>query len=233
MPQYSVLLVDDDPKIAKLLQSYFEKEDFAVFTALDGIAALQFFRDKKPDILVLDLMLPGMNGLDVCRQIRRESETPILMLTARVDDTDKIVGLELGADDYVTKPFNSREVVARVRAILRRTKGATRPSSVLQNRGLRLDSQQRLVTLDGRELELTPTEFALLQTLMENANHVFTRRALIETALGYDYEGLERTVDSHIKNIRKKIEVDIANPTYIETVFGMGYRFRTDGETHA
>jgi two-component system alkaline phosphatase synthesis response regulator PhoP len=231
-----VLVVDDDKQIVRVLQTYLTQEGMTVLTAYDGEEAMGLIRHEHPDCVVLDLMLPGQSGWDVTRLVRSDDQlasTPILMLTARVDDTDKIVGLELGADDYVTKPFNSREVVARVRAILRRTKGASRLSSVLQNRGLRLDSQQRLVTLDGRELELTPTEFALLQTLMENANHVFTRRALIETALGYDYEGLERTVDSHIKNIRKKIEADIANPTYIETVFGMGYRFRTDGETHA
>jgi two-component system alkaline phosphatase synthesis response regulator PhoP len=228
-----ILVVDDDRQIVRVLQTYLTQEGMTVLTAYDGEEALHLIRQERPDCVVLDLMLPRQTGWDVTRLMRSDEHLaaiPILMLTARVDDTDKIVGLELGADDYVTKPFNLREVVARVRAILRRTRGGVRPSSVLQSRGLRLDTQQRSISLDGQALEMTPTEFALLQALMENPNHVFTRRALIEAALGYDYEGLERTVDSHIKNLRKKIEIDLTNPVYIETVFGVGYRFRADGE---
>ncbi len=228
-----ILVVDDDKQIVRVLQTYLTQEGMTVLSAYTGDEALHLIRQERPDCVVLDLMLPGQSGWDVTRQMRSDehlASIPILMLTARVDDTDKIVGLELGADDYVTKPFNLREVVARVRAILRRTRGGARPSYVLQSRGLRLDTQQRTVSLDGRLLEMTPTEFALLQALMENPNRVFTRRALIEAALGYDYEGLERTVDSHIKNLRKKVEADLANPLYIETVFGVGYRFRGDGE---
>ncbi len=225
-----VLVVDDDKQIVRVLQSYLTQEGLTVLTAYDGEEALRVIRHERPDCVVLDLMMPGRSGWEITRLIRSDEQLatmPILMLTARVDDTDKIVGLELGADDYVTKPFNPREVVARVRALLRRAQGMLRPASVLQIRGLRCDREQHSVSLDGQSIEMTPTEFALLQTLMENPNHVFTRQALIETALGYDYAGLERTVDSHIKNLRKKIEADLANPTYIETIFGVGYRLNS------
>lgn len=228
-----ILVVDDDKQIVRVLQTYLTQEGMTVLTAYDGAEALRLIRHERPDCVVLDLMLPDCNGWDITRLVRNDERLaaiPILMLTARVEDTDKIIGLELGADDYVTKPFNPREIVARVRAILRRTQGGGRPAAVLQIRGVRLDIDQRSVSLDGRVLEMTPTEFALLQTLMEKPNHVFTRQSLIETALGYEYEGLERTVDSHIKNLRRKIEVDLTNPTYIETVFGVGYRFRANGE---
>ncbi len=225
-----VLIVDDDRQIVRLLQSYFERAGMTVFVAYDGEEALHAIRRERPDCVVLDLMMPRRSGWELTRLVRSDEHlaaTPILMLTARVEDTDKLVGLELGADDYVTKPFNPQEVVARVRAILRRAKwGLQARPTVFQIGGLRLSEHEHAVTLDGRPLDLTPTEFALLRVLMANPNYAFTRGELIEQALGYDYEGLERTVDSHIKNLRRKIEPDASNPIYIETVVGVGYRLR-------
>ncbi len=226
-----VLVVDDDKQIVRLLQSYLEKAGFSVLTAHDGETALHVIRRERPDLILLDLMLPGRDGWDITRRLRADEHlaaTPIVMLTARVEDTDKILGLELGADDYVTKPFNPAEVVARARAVLRRASGPPRPARVLEIRGLRLDLDRHEVSVDGRAVETTPTEFALLRALMENPNHAFTRDELIEKALGYSYEGLDRTVDSHIKNLRKKIEGDPSQPEYIETVFGVGYRMRDE-----
>jgi len=232
-----VLIVDDDPQIVRILQTYLTQAGLRVLTAADGEEALRSIRRARPACVVLDLMMPGRNGWDLTRLLRHDPQLtsiPILMLSARAEDGDKILGLELGADDYVTKPFNPREVSARVRALLRRTQGElAQPPAVRQIRGLRLDSEQRTASLDGQLLELTPTEYALLRTLMENVNHVFSRLELIEKALGDDYEGLERTIDSHIKNLRRKVEADIVNPTYIETIFGVGYRMRgteTNGE---
>jgi two-component system alkaline phosphatase synthesis response regulator PhoP len=228
-----ILVVDDDKQIVRVLQSYLTQEGMTVLVAYDGEEALHLIRRERPDCVVLDLMLPKRSGLDLTRLVRADEQLaaiPILMLTAHVEDSDKIVGLELGADDYVTKPFNPHEVLARVRAILRRTQGSTRPSPVLQARGLRLDREQHLATLDNQALDLTPTEFALLRAFMERPNHAFTRGELVEKALGYEYEGLNRTVDSHIKNLRRKIEPDPLNPIYVETVFGVGYRLRTEGE---
>jgi two-component system alkaline phosphatase synthesis response regulator PhoP len=226
-----ILVVDDDPHIVRLLQSYLAKEGLTVFTAHDGEMALHLIRREHPDLVVLDLMLPKRDGWELTRLMRADDQLttiPILMVTARVEDGDKIMGLELGADDYVTKPFNPPEVVARVRAILRRAQGGARPSPIIQVRDLRLDREQHTVSVAERLLDVTPTEFALLRTLMENPNRAFTRGELIEKALGYEYEGMERTVDSHIKNLRKKIERDASNPTYIETVFGVGYRLRAE-----
>ena len=228
MPQYSVLLVDDDPKIAKLLQSYFEKEDFAVFTALDGIAALQLFRDKKPDILVLDLMLPGMNGLDVCRQIRRENETPILMLTARDEETDRLIGLELGADDYVSKPFSPREVVARAKAILRRSRKAADKKEPFKIGKFTVDTAGYTVAADGNPFDLTPTEYKIFELLATHAGQVFTRLQMVEQVQGIAFEGYERTIDAHVKNLRRKIGDNPKDPRIIQTVYGVGYKFAGD-----
>lgn len=224
-----ILVVDDDRQIVRLVQSYLQQSGFTVLTAYDGAEALHALRREKPDLVVLDLMLPGRDGLEITRIVRNDvalAAIPILMLTARVEDVDKLIGLELGADDYLTKPFNPQEVVARVKAILRRSSGTLKPSAIVQIRGLRLDLERHTATIDDRSLDLTPTEFDLLRVLLQNPERAFTRGELIEKTVGYGYEGLERTIDSHIKNLRKKIEVDPANPEYLETVFGVGYRLR-------
>jgi DNA-binding response OmpR family regulator len=225
----TVLVVDDDHEIARLVRAYLEQAGFRAVCAHDGASALRNLRLERPDLLVLDLMLPDCDGLDLARQLRTDptfAALPIIMLTARVDDADRIVGLELGADDYITKPFNPREVVARVRAVLRRTGGPTAPIQRLQHGEISLDLDAHRATLAGVELELTPTEFDLLTLLLRNPGHAFTRTELIEQGLGYAYAGLERTVDSHIKNLRKKIERDPNAPPLIETVYGLGYRMR-------
>jgi two-component system, OmpR family, alkaline phosphatase synthesis response regulator PhoP len=224
-----ILVVDDDRQIVRLVQSYLQQSGFTVLTAYDGEEALHALRREKPDLVVLDLNLPKRDGLDVTRIVRGDAAlaaTPILMLTARVEDVDKLIGLELGADDYLTKPFNPPEVVARVKAILRRSSGTIKPPAILHIRGLRLDLERHTATIDDRPLDLTPTEFDMLCVMMQNPDRAFTRGELIEKTVGYGYEGLERTVDSHIKNLRKKIEIDPAKPEYLETVFGVGYRLR-------
>jgi len=224
-----ILVVDDDKQIVRLIQSYLEQAAYQVLTAYDGASALRVIRTERPDLVVLDLMLPDQDGWAITRTVRSDSELsgmPIIMLTARADDTDKIVGLELGADDYITKPFNPREAVARVRAVLRRSSGEPVHPYVLQVGALRLDLDHHAVTRDGQPIELTPTEFDLLKVFMEYPGHAFTRGELVEKGLGYTYEGLDRGVDSHIKNLRKKIEPDLANPTYVQTVYGVGYRLQ-------
>ena len=226
-----ILVVDDDRQIVRLVQSYLQQSGFTVLTAYDGEEALHVLRREKPDLMVLDLMLPKRDGLEITRLVRNDealAATPILMLTARVEDVDKLIGLELGADDYLTKPFNPPEVVARVKSILRRSSGTLKPPAVVQIRGLRLDLERHAATIDDRPLDLTPTEFDLLRVLLQNPGRAFTRGELIEKTVGYGYEGLDRTVDSHIKNLRKKIEADPAKPEYLETVFGVGYRLREE-----
>ncbi len=226
-----ILVVDDDKQIVRVVKAYLEQAGFQVLAAYDGETALHMIRREKPDLVVLDLMLPNRDGWDITRIMRADehlAQIPIIMLTARVEDTDKIVGLELGADDYITKPFNPREVVARVRAVLRRAAGGTARPQVLEVGGLVMDLDKHEVTLDGQPVELTPTEFTLLRAFMENPGHAFTRLELIEKALGYAYEGMERTIDSHIKNLRRKIEPDPKNPRYIETVYGVGYRLKEE-----
>lgn len=231
MSQTSVLLVDDDPKIAKFLRSYFEAEDFMVFTANDGLMALQMYRDLKPDILVLDLMLPKVTGLDVCRQIRKDSDTPILMLTARDDETDRLIGLELGADDYVSKPFSPREVVARVKAILRRTQKAQEKAESFRIGQFIIDNEGYTVSMDGTLLDLTPTEYKIFELLATHPGHAFTRIQMVEQIQGVAFEGYERTIDAHIKNLRHKIHDNPKEPCIILTVYGVGYKFA--GEAHA
>jgi DNA-binding response OmpR family regulator len=219
-----ILVVDDEAKIVKLVRTYLEQSGFVVVEAGDGQTALIQARREKPDLVVLDLGLPGIDGLEVARILRRERDTPIIMLTARIEDTDKIVGLELGADDYVTKPFNPRELVARVRAVLRRASGATPTVEILRAGALALDVGGHQATLDGRGLDLTPTEFDLLMVLLQNPGRAFTRLELLDRVQGDAYEGYERTIDAHVKNLRAKLGDDPRHPRYIQTVFGVGYK---------
>lgn len=224
MSQKSVLIVDDDVKLVELLAVYFQKDGFIVYTAYDGLDALQAARKKQPDILVLDLMLPGMDGWDICRTLRKDSEMPILMLTARDEESDRLVGLEIGADDYVTKPFSPKEVVARVKAILRRTRGTTGKAVQLRMGEIVVDLEQYQVTKGGEPVELTPTEFKIVELLAGNPGRVFSRLQIVEQTQGYSFEGYERTIDSHIKNLRRKLEDNPREPVYILTVYGVGYR---------
>ena len=220
-----ILVVDDDREVVRLIRAYLEQAGFEVLAAYDGDTAVHVIRRERPDLLLLDLMLPGKDGWAITRLVRGDpalAHIPIIMLTARVDDTDKIVGLELGADDYVTKPYNPREVVARVRARLRQPEVA--PPQTLRAGSLEMDVRRREVRVGERAVELTPTEFTLLQVLMEQAGYVLTRGELMRLGLGVDYEGVERTLDSHIRNLRQKIEPDPANPVFIQTVYGVGYR---------
>ncbi len=220
-----ILVVDDEAKIARLVRDYLEQAGYRVVLAFDGRQALAAFRHEKPRLVVLDLMLPQVDGLDVARAIRQESDTPIIMLTARVEEADKIVGLELGADDYVTKPFSPRELVARVRTVLRRVEGQPRVAQTLSVGDLEIDPERRTVTVAGRSVDLTPTEFDLLSLLVRHPGRVFSRMELLERVQGYTYQGYERTIDAHIKNIRQKIEDDPKKPRYILTLYGLGYKF--------
>ena len=226
-------MVDDDKEIVRLVRAYLEKAGYRVLVAYNGETALHVIRRDRPDLVVLDLMLPDRDGWDITRRMRADASLmhlPIIMLTARVEDTDKIIGLELGADDYVTKPFNPREVVARVRSVLRRANNTAtvERNQILQIKHLRLDLYRREVTVNDQPVDLTPTEFEILSTLMANPGYAFTRAELIERSLGYEYESLERSLDSHIKNLRKKINDDPRNPVYIQTVYGVGYRMGSD-----
>ncbi len=221
-----VLIVDDEKRISDGVRKYFEQAGFDVQAAYDGPSALKIALKDTPDLIVLDWMLPGMSGIDVCREIRRESNVPIIMLTARVEESDKLIGLELGADDYMTKPFSPRELVARARAVLRRSQmEPVQSRSVYQFGNIVLDTNARECKVDGEIVSLTPTEYDLFVYLARHPNQVFSRSKLLEaTDLGV-YEGVERTVDVHIHNLRKKIEADHTNPQFIITVFGVGYRF--------
>ncbi|MCA9984842.1 MAG: response regulator transcription factor [Anaerolineales bacterium] len=227
MPQ-RILVVDDDKEVVRLMRAYLEQAGYEVLVAYDGETALFTMRQERPDLLLLDLMLPGKDGWEITRLIRADRQlaaTPIIMLTARIEDTDKIVGLEMGADDYVTKPYNPREVVARVRARLRRPVAPDEPrAEVLRVGELVLDLGRREASVGDRPVELTATEFNILQLLMESPGFVFTREELIDKALGQDYEGLDRTLDSHIRNLRRKLEPDGHQARYIKTVYGIGYR---------
>jgi two-component system, OmpR family, alkaline phosphatase synthesis response regulator PhoP len=230
-----VLVVDDEHELVRTVSAYLAQAGYEVLAAYDGEAALHVIQRERPDLVVLDLMLPGRDGWAVTRWLRADREfhrLPILMLTARSDDTDKVVGLELGADDYVTKPFNPREVVARVRALLRRSHPDDAPE-VLQSGVLLLDVARHEVQVAGVPVALTATEFRLLQTFMQHPGQAFSRGQLIERALGDDFDGYDRTLDSHIRNLRKKIEPDPAEPTFIETVYGLGYRLAVGPERAA
>jgi two-component system alkaline phosphatase synthesis response regulator PhoP len=221
----TVLVVDDEPRIVELAREYLEHAGFAVLTATDGPSALTAARVRKPDVLVLDLGLPGMDGLDVARAIRRESALPIVMLTARDDELDRVLGLEIGADDYVTKPFSPRELVARIRAILRRVDRQMEPGNRIEASGVSIDLARMRVETEGRSVELTPTEFQLLVTLARQPGRIFTRSQLLDAIHGIAFESYERAIDAHVKNLRRKLEVDPSRPRYVLTVYGVGYRF--------
>ena len=220
----TVLVVDDEPKIAQLARDYLEHAGFAVLTAGDGPSALQSARTRHPDLIVLDLGLPGLDGLEVMRSIRASGTTPIVVLTARDTELDKLLGLELGADDYVTKPFSPRELVARVRAVLRRSERTVEPAERIEVGELALDVPRLRTTVTGRSVELTATEFQLLATMAREPGRVFTRSQLLDAVHGVAFESYERAIDAHIKNIRRKLEPDPARPRIVETVYGVGYR---------
>jgi DNA-binding response OmpR family regulator len=222
-----VLIVDDEPRIVAGVRKYFEQAGFDVLAAHDGPTGLSLARSKAPDLIVLDLMMPGMDGLDVCRELRRESNVPIIMLTARVEEADKLIGLELGADDYVTKPFSPRELVARARAVLRRAQAAPTPVTTKTYRFGKVvfDVAAQQCVVDGEVVPLTPTEFSLLHALVQHPGQVLSRMQLLEAAHLGVYDGVERTIDVHIHNLRHKLEPDPTNPLHILTVFGTGYRF--------
>jgi DNA-binding response OmpR family regulator len=221
----TILVVDDDKKIVDLVALYLKKEGYNVLTAYDGQEALDVARRKQPDLIVLDLLLPELDGTDVCRLLRHESNVPIIMLTARSTDEDKLLGLDIGADDYLTKPFNPRELVARIRAVLRRVVPDEESAEDLHFGELTISLVRHEVLLGGTVISLTPTEFRLLETLVREPGRAFARSELLDRAFGYDYEGVERTIDVHIMNLRRKIEPEPGKPRYIATVPGLGYRF--------
>ncbi len=225
----TILIIEDEPELVKVLRSYLEQAGFNVLAAYRGDSGLSTWEHKRPDLVILDLNLPGMDGLDVAREIRRKSHTPVIMLTARVEETDQLIGLELGADDYITKPFSPRIVVARARALLRRSESARQTPIFLQAADLEIDLEAHTVRRSGQTIELTPTEFNLLATMVAQPGRVFSRLQLLEASQGTTYEGYERTIDAHIKNLRSKLEINPRQPEYIETVFGVGYRFAKKG----
>ena len=219
-----ILVVDDERRIVEILQAYLERDGYRVIAAYDGRSALELARSDSPDLIILDLMLPEVSGWDVCRELRRESDVPVIMLTARDDTTDKIIGLELGADDYVTKPFDPKEIISRVRAVLRRGEGKVVSKATLNVGEIMIDTEKRLVRRGDRKIELTPIEFELLRVMAETPGRVYSRMQLLDKVQGDAYEGYERTIDSHIKNLRKKLELDPEHPKYISTVYGVGYK---------
>jgi len=219
-----ILVVDDEKKIVEILKAYLEKEGYQVIIAYDGRSALELARSNNPHLIILDLMLPEISGWDVCRELRRESDVPVIMLTAGDDTTDKIIGLELGADDYVTKPFDPKEIISRVRAVLRRSGGKATATAVLNIGDISIDTGKRLVRRGDSNIELTPIEFEILMALSENPGRVYSRIQLLDKVQGDAYEGYERTIDTHIKNLRKKLELDPEHPRYVITVYGVGYK---------
>jgi len=221
----TILVVDDEPKIVQLARDYLEHAGFAVIVATDGPTALHAVRSSKPDLIVLDLGLPQLDGLDVTRSLRRDSDVPIIMLTARSEESDKLIGLELGADDYLTKPFSPKELVARVRTVLRRTDRSISPDEIIRVADLTLDVPRLRLTVGERSIELTTTEFQLLTTLARQPGRIFTRGQLLDAVHGIAFESYERAIDAHIKNIRRKIEPNPREPRYVLTVYGMGYKF--------
>ena len=219
-----VLVVDDDVKTVELVKLYLNRDGYRLLTAYDGVEAQRLAREAHPDLIVLDLMLPGMDGLEVCRTLRAESDIPIIMLTARTTDEDKLTGLGVGADDYVTKPFSPRELAARVRAVLRRLPGGRGPEEIKRGE-LIVNFLKHEASLGGKPLSLTTVEFKLLGAIAKEPGRLFSRAELIEKALGYDFEGFDRTIDVHILNLRRKLEPDPSRPRYIKTVYGAGYKF--------
>jgi two-component system alkaline phosphatase synthesis response regulator PhoP len=220
-----ILVVDDEKEIVKLARDYLERAGFRVLSASEGVTALAAARGEQPDLVVLDLNLPGMDGLDVCRTLRKDSDVPIIMLTARVEETDRLIGLELGADDYITKPFSPRELVARVRAVLRRTGGEGRQPEVLRVADLEIHLAGYRVTRGGVLVELSRIEFNLLAILAQHPGLTYTRAQLLERIHGYAFEGYDRSIDAHIKNLRRKLEPNPSEPIYVLTVYGVGYKF--------
>lgn len=229
----SILVIEDEQELTQVLRSYLEKAGYSVTTALRGDTGLAAWERLKPDLVILDLNLPGLDGLHVAREIRRQANTPLIMVTARVGESDRLLGLELGADDYIVKPYSPREVVARVKAVLRRSSPEGLPGHHWQSGDLLVDQESHSVSRGGQPVDLTPTEFNLLAVLISQPGRVFSRLQLLEAvqgaASGTAYEGYERSIDAHIKNLRAKIERDPRQPYYVETVFGVGYRFRKDG----
>jgi DNA-binding response OmpR family regulator len=221
----TILIIEDEPELVKVLRDYLEKAGFQVETAYRGDTGLSLWEHKRPDLVLLDLNLPGMDGLDVAREIRRKADTPIVMVTARVEEMDQLIGLELGADDYITKPYSPRLVVAKVRAVLRRVDGNTLEPRVLRVADVEVDLEAHIVSRAEQSIDLTPTEFGLLAAMAAQPGRAFNRLQLLEATQGSAYEGYERTIDAHIKNLRAKLEPNPKKPRYIETVFGVGYRF--------
>lgn len=227
----TILIIEDEVELVKILKIYLEKAGYQVLLAARGDQGLTLWEQNKPDLLIIDLNLPGIDGLDVTRTIRKRSDVPIIMLTARVEEMDRLIGLELGADDYISKPFSPREVVARVKAVLRRSnRSNSADNNLLEFGDLIIDIEGHRVTRKDQVLELTPTEFSILATLASQPGRVFSRLQLLEQSQGTAYEGYERTIDAHVKNLRSKLEDDPHNPQCIETVFGVGYRFRRNQE---
>jgi Transcriptional regulatory protein, C terminal./Response regulator receiver domain. len=227
-----ILAIDDEEKILDVIKAYLEKEGYTVLTETNGANALNAFKTVNPDLVILDLMLPGMSGEEICSKIRALSKVPIIMLTAKISEDDKVYGFTIGADDYLTKPFSPRELTMRVKAILRRAKDDLPLNDIFMfNDGdLVIDTRSYEVKKKGRVVSLTPNEYKLLTVMAQNPNKVFTRSELIEKAFGYDFEGFDRTIDAHIKNLRQKIEDDPKNPTYIKTVYGAGYKFGEEND---
>jgi two-component system alkaline phosphatase synthesis response regulator PhoP len=222
----TILVVDDEPRIVQVVRDYLQHGGFAVLVATDGPTALRTARTGRPDLIVLDLGLPGKDGLDIARELRRDGDVPIIMLTARSEESDKLVGLELGADDYVTKPFSPKELVARIRTVLRRAEGMKQPAEVIRvGDDVELDVPRMDARFQGRRIDLTKTEFEILATMARQPGRVFTRAQLLESVRGVAFESYERAIDAHVKNIRRKIEPDPRSPRYVLTVFGVGYRF--------
>ncbi|HEX4566262.1 MAG TPA: response regulator transcription factor [Vicinamibacterales bacterium] len=221
----TVLVVEDEPQIAEIAKDYLEHAGFTVVTTGDGVDALALARERRPDLVVLDLGLRRLDGLDVAKRLRRDGPTPIIMLTARVEESDRLIGLEIGADDYVTKPFSPRELVARVRAVLRRAAPPGAADAVFQRGDLTIDQRRMRVTRKGRPVELTGTEFQLLAALARQPGRVFTRAQLLDAVRGTEIESYDRAIDTHVKNIRRKLEADPHDPTYVLTVYGAGYKF--------